>query len=271
MKFHRALHRSALLDGTAVCRTLALLGLCFVATPILAEVSVVTDARGRYLRTLYLPETRGAERRIWSRMRAGVDPSALLNSDGDRMGDSAPIILNQPDRRQPWVLWSASDGNDKEIAYATWLDGKWLGPLRLERVDNPYDDLDPRLAFDAKGRPVAVWWRNEPVPKVFLSVYADRSWSRPLLISDPNRPARFPSVRVEGQRAAVTFYAPEGQTVLFQDLDAAASMTELDGSGPLDGPVPPPGAQNAPGHSGQDGHQNGPPHQGPGKEPKSIK
>ena len=273
MKPRTTFSLSALLDGAVVCRAIAALGLFLVATPILAEVSVVTDARGRYLRTLYIPETRGSERLIWSRMRTGVDPSALLNPGGDRMGDSIPVILNQPDRRQPWVLWSAGDGNDKEIAFATWSEGKWLGPRLLERVDNPYDDLDPRLAFDAKGRPVAVWWRNEPVPRVYLSVYTDGSWSRPLAISDPNRPGRFPSVRVEGERAAVTFSTPQGQTVLFQDLDAIASILDLDGSGPLDGPVPPPGTQNSPGHSGPDDHQNGPPHPGSfgNKEPKSIK
>ncbi len=272
MRSRAAFSLYAFLDAHVMRRAMTILGLLLVATPILAEVSVVTDARGRYLKTLYIPGTRGSEMRIWSRMRTGVSPSALLNPGGDRMGDSVPIILNQPDRRQPWVLWSASDGNDKEIAYATWSEGKWHGPSLLERIDNPYDDLDPRLAFDAKGRPVAVWWRNEPLPRVYLSIYTEGSWSRPLAISASDRPGRFPSIRVEGERAAVTFYTPQGQTVIFQDLDAIATILDLDGGGPLDGPVPPPGVQNSPGHSGPDDHQNGPPHPGPGgKDPKSIK
>jgi len=227
---------------------LTLIGLILasVATPLLAEVSILTDARGRYLRTLILCDVRGSQRLVWSQVRQGVNPSALLNVHGDRWGDSVPFIRDQPGRRQPWVIWSAGDGHDKEIAFSTWLNGRWQTPQLLESVDNLYDDLGPRLAFDAKGRPVAVWWRNDPVPRVYLSVYGGGVWSRPLLISDVGTPSRFPSVAVTGSQAAVTFYTPRGQTVLFQDLDAMAAGAVLEGNGPMDGPVPPPDSWTVP-------------------------
>ena len=135
-----------------------LAGLCvvLVSAPLFAEVSVITDTSGIYLRTLVLTEARGNGRLIWSQVRRGVVPSALLNVDGDLKGDSNPIVLEQPGRRQPWAVWTTSDGHDREIAFATWAQGHWLGPQLLERLDNPYDDLNPRLAFDSTGSPVVV-------------------------------------------------------------------------------------------------------------------
>lgn len=209
------------------------------AAPLLAEVSVATDSRGKYLRTLLLTESRGARRVIWGQVRGGADPSTLLNLRGDLAGDSRPVIAEQPGTRQPWVIWSAEDGHDREIAFATWSGGRWQGPQLLERVDNPYDDMDPRLAFDAAGNPVAVWWRREPIPKVFLSLFLNGAWTRSYLVSDPAVPSRHPSLRMSGTQAIVSYRTPQGQAVLFLDLRNLVMVP--DGSGPLDGPVPPPG------------------------------
>ena len=229
---------------------LAVLFVSSAFTPVKAEVSVVADSQGRYVRTLVVSASKGGRRLYWSPIRSGVDSRFLLNPSGDRMGDGAPVSGEQPGSRQPWVIWSATDGNDREIAFATWSDGRWQGPALLERSDNAFDDLNPRLAFDSQGRPVVAWWRNEAVPRIYLSTYRDGAWSSPLPISDASTPSRHPSLRVQGNLAVLTFSTPRGQTVLYQDLSMAPA--QMDGNGPLDGPVPPPDTHHDPGDGGAD-------------------
>ena len=219
--------------------------LALFCVPVFAEVSVVTDAQGKYLKTLVITDHRGARQVLWGRVRPGVDTSKMLNVEGDRLGDSRPVVLEQPGTRQPWVIWSASDGNDREIAFAVWSGGHWQGPQLVERVDNPYDDLNPRLAFDSTGSPVVVWWREEPIPRVYLSRLINGEWTPSSSLSAPDTPSRHPSIRMSDSRAVISFHTPSGLTVLFLDLTAPAIHPE--GNGPLDGPVPPPDLRQNPG------------------------
>ena len=228
--------------------TVAVLFASWALAPVKAEVSVVTDSQGRYVRTLVVSEAKDGKRLYWSATRRGIDSRFLLNPSGDRMGDGAPVTGEQPGSRQPWVVWSAADGRDREIAFATWSNGRWQGPALLESSDNAYDDLNPRLAFDSKGQPVVAWWRNEAIPRIYLSTFRQGTWSTPLPISDASIPSRFPSLRIQGNLAVLTFSTPKGQTVLFQDLSLAP--VQMDGNGPLDGPVPPPDSQLDPSSSG---------------------
>ncbi len=240
--------------ASAVAVVLGLL-LALSVAPLFAEVSVVTDGRGGYLKTVVLTESRGHHTFYWTRVRPGVPASALLNARGDWMGDSAPVVAEQPGTRQPWVLWTTSDGHDREIAFSTWSGGRWQGPQLLEAVDNPYDDLDPRLSFDASGNPVAVWWRKQPVPTVYMSRFLRGEWTPASPVSSPAVPSRFPSIGISGNQAKISFYTPQGQTVLFLDLSLDPSVT-MDGSGPLDGPVPPPDATD-PGKGNKGGDHRG--------------
>jgi hypothetical protein len=214
--------------------------LLFLALPLLAEVSVVTDSQGKYVRTQILTSVQNGRLLSWSQVRESLDPSKALNLDGDRKGDSRPVMREQPGTRQPWLLWSVSDGHDKEIAFATWSEGRWLGPQLLDPVDNSNDDLQPSLAFDSNGNPLAAWWRDEAVPRVFLSRFVKGAWTAPVAVSDPAVPSRRPSVRAAGDQAVVSFYTPKGLVVLFQPLPVPTTVRP-DGNGPLDGPVPPPG------------------------------
>lgn len=250
--------------GRASALVLGLLIALSVA-PLFAEVSVVTDGQGGRPKTVVLTETRGHRSFYWSQVRPGASPSSLLNVRGDKMGDSRPFVAEQPGTHQPWVLWAVSDGHDREIAFATWVGGRWQGPQLLEAVDNPYDDLDPRLSFDASGSPVAVWWRKEPIPRVYMSRYLRGEWTPALPVSDPSVPSRFPSIGMSGNQAKVSFRTPQGLTVLF--LDLVAPSVSMDGSGPLDGPVPPPDAAD-PGKSHRgDGHGGTNPGNGPDQGP----
>ncbi len=226
----------------------AVLFVTWASAPLKAEVSVVTDSHGRYVRTLVVGDSKGGRRLYWTPIRRGIDTRLVLNPTGDRLGDGAPVAGEQPRSRQPWVIWSAADGHDREIAFATWSNGRWQGPALLERSDNAYDDLNPRLAFDSQGRPVVAWWRNEATPRIYLSIYREGAWSTPLPISDASIPSRFPSLRIQGNSAVVTFSTSLGQTVLYQDLSSAA--VQMDGNGPLDGPVPPPDSSHNPGDGG---------------------
>ncbi len=234
-------------------RFVAAVAVAFVSwasAPLEAEVSVVTDSHGRYVRTFVVSDSKGGRRVYWSPIRRGVDQRFVLNPSGDRLGDGAPVAGEQPGSRQPWVIWSAADGHDREIAFATWSNGRWQGPALLERSDNAYDDLNPRLAFDSQGRPVVAWWRNEATPRIYLSIYREGAWSAALPLSDASIPSRFPSLRIQGNLAVVTFSTSQGLTVLYQDLSSAP--VQMDGNGPLDGPVPPPGASGDP----EDGGSN---------------
>jgi hypothetical protein len=213
-----------------------------------AEISVVTDSHGRYIRTIAISESQSGRRLYWTPRSRSIENRFVLNPAGDRFGDSAPVVGEQPGTRQPWVIWSSSDGNDREIAFATWRDGGWQGPAFVENLDNVYDDLNPRLAFDSQGRPVIAWWRNEPTPKIFLSIYRDGVWSSPLLITDPTIPSRMPALRIQGDRAVISFFTASGQTVLYQDLSQIS--VRIDSNGPLDGPVPPPDANLGSGSGG---------------------
>lgn len=216
----------------AVCLLLA----AGLVTPARAEVSIVDDGAGRTPRLLVLPDVAKGKLLYWKPVRSGVDSHYVLNAQGDRLGDGVPNTGTRPGRRQPWVVWSANDGADLEIAYAFWTGGRWEGPHLLERVDNSRDDLDPRVAFDAAGNPVVAWWRNEPVPRVYLSTYRNGIWSAPLAISDPSVPSRNPLLRIQDGKAVLTVRTPNGQSVLYQNL----TEITMDGQGPLDGPVPPP-------------------------------
>ena len=227
-------------DSPAMTRrllvSLAVLSLSFAGSSLRSEVSVVTDGHGRYVRTVILSEVRGGKKLNWTPIREEKDSRIQLNPTGDRLGDGPPEFREQPGSRQPWVVWSASDGNDREIVFATWSMGRWQGPTLVERKDNPYDDLNPRLAFDAQARPVVVWWRNEPTPRIYLSAYRQGSWTEPMPLTDGTVPGRLPSLRIQGEQAVITFATARGQTVLYQDL----AQVQMDGNGPLDGPVPPP-------------------------------
>ena len=248
MKSARPTPRALRMWQRVLCATVGVLISSWASAPVKAEVSVVTDAQGRYVRTLVVSEAKGGKRLYWSPTRRGSDSRFLLNPSGDRMGDGAPASGEQPGSRQPWVVWSATDGSDREIAFATWSNGRWQGPALLERSDNAYDDLNPRLAFDSKGQPVVAWWRNETIPRIYLSIFRQGAWSTPLPISDASIPSRFPSLRIQGNLAVLTFSTPQGQTVLYQDLSLAP--VHMDGNGPLDGPVPPPDSQQDPSNGG---------------------
>ena len=208
-----------------------------LATPARAEVSIVDDGAGRAPRLLVLPDVAKGKLLYWKGVRSPIDSRYLLNPQGDRLGDGVPSTGTRPGLRQHWVVWSANDGDDLEIAYAFWTGGRWEGPHLLERIDNSLDDLDPRVAFDARGNPVVAWWRNEPVPRVYLSTYRNGIWSAPLAISDASVPSRHPSLRIQDSKAVLTVRTPRGQSVLYQSL----AELSIDGNGPLDGPAPPPG------------------------------
>ena len=207
-----------------------------LGAPARAEVSIVADAPGRSPRLMVQPEVRQGKLFYWKTIRTGVEPRYLLNAQGDRMGDGVPYTGIRPGSRQPWVVWAANDGNDYEIAYAFWTGGRWEGPHLLDSIDNTSDDLDPHLAFDSSGNPVVAWWRNESVPRVYLSTYRNGRWSTPFAISDASIPSRYPSLRIQDDRAVLTFRTSRGQTILYQSL----AQISIEGTGPLDGPVPPP-------------------------------
>jgi hypothetical protein len=238
----RARHTHRLLTA------LAFVLLAALGPSLRAEVAVVTDSHGRYVRTVSASQFQGGQRLYWTARRHGMDGRLLLNPSGDRFGDSAPVIAEQPGTRQPWVVWTTSDGKHSELAYATWHDGHWQGPALLLPTQSAFDDLNPRLGFDSEGRPVVAWWRNEPTPKVFLSLYSGNAWSAPIAVSDASVPSRYPSLRFQGKQAVVSFFTPRGQTVLYEDL--AQPAVQMDSNGPLDGPVPPPATDQNGGGSG---------------------
>jgi len=93
-------------------------------------------------------------------------------------------------RKTPLVAWARSDGHDREMAYSFWDYSRnaWSDISFVERVDNPIDDLNPRIKSRDGGRSAELsWTRNGATEQVFEATGTpfvagpsyDISWSEP--------------------------------------------------------------------------------------------
>lgn len=190
---------------------LLLVGCAFGAR---AEVSAELDSLEDYVRTVILANSSMKNLRIWSVVRARTD-MVPLNPDGDARGDLWPVIGELPQSRGAWVVWSAFNGEEYDLAWSRWLpEGRWRDPAWLAASDAVGDDLDTDITVEPDGRPYIAWWREENgIGRVFISFYLSTRWLAPYLVSDAGVDSRYPRLDLdEDGDIRVTYHTPDGRT-----------------------------------------------------------
>jgi hypothetical protein len=191
-----------------------------LTVPVRAEVRAVTYRDGAYRTVRVTQSGRGG---VWAAVRR-LEPGVPLNPNGDRNRDLWPSVKeNSVAPHYPWAVWSRFDGTDYDLAWSRWSDGRWEPIRRIEEGHiAPGIDLDPDLQFDLAGRPFIVWWKDQGGRgRVYLSLFLDHEWMRPMLVSDLAMDARYPVLEVQkGRRLIVHYSTDEGlieQVVLFDE------------------------------------------------------
>ncbi len=182
------------------CISLSLIALAFGY--LFAEVSVEVDGQGKYLRTIYIEKATGKTLKIWTAF--GNKPTIYpLNPFGDLSNDLRPAIRENPSSgNAPYVVWPHYDGYDYDIVFAKWSNGAWSAIQYIEDDENIYDDLDPSIDFDRKGRPYSVWWRNEGgIGTVYISCFLKTRWMLAYPISEESIDSWDPEIKfnINGQ------------------------------------------------------------------------
>lgn len=213
-----------------------------------AEVSVQVNAEGKVTRVFTL--TKGG--RVWRQVRGHLPASQLLNPLGDTYGDLAPTIALHPKTGQPWAVWPQNDGNRKRLVVSAWTGTAWSDPVRIARSDlMGYDQIEPRLLFDASGVPYVFYTEGARDRRVLLVTVSRGAWTPPLRLSDENVDSRTPTVVLTGDDIQVSYQTEAGpvtrtMTTTFLSESAANLM---------DSPIPPgyvPVPPDKPGAPGED-------------------
>lgn len=230
-------------------------GLILALQPLLAhaEVSVQVDRQGNVKSVHYLTGKSWRGKVIWGQVRARVPLETMLNPMGDTYGDLAPTLATHPITGQPWVVWPKNEGNQKRIMISTWNGKRWTVPARVA-VPDPmgYDQLEPRLVFDASGTPYLVFTEAAPNGRVLFTTLVNGVWTPPLLLSDPAVDSRQPTTAIQGSELLLAYGTPAGKVSLSLEasrlVDSAINL--------MDSPIPP-GSQSDPGDQDLPGGQGG--------------
>jgi len=207
-----------------------------------AEVSVQLDRQGRIRRVNVLTRESPARQVIWGQVRGRQPLQVLLNPLGDTYGDLAPVVTKHPATGHPWVVWPRNEGNQKRIVLSFWDGKSWTAPARIAPADlMGYDQLNPRLVFDAAGVPLLVYTEAAPDSRVLFATLARGVWTPPLLLSDRQVDSRTPSSVLQGSDLVVSYETPAGRvTRMLPTSYLVESAVNL-----MDSPIPP-GAQPTP-------------------------
>lgn len=198
---------------------LVVVALTFAAgLPALAEVTVRTDRDGQYLMTHVIPAGSQSDPQVWAqgRYRAARFGGHPLNVDGDRNGDLWPTVAESPlAPHHPLVAWSKFNGQGYNLAWSRWTDAGWDPVRHVSLRRAPGNDFDPFLVFGVKGRAFMVWWRDQRdgVGEIYLSMFLQNRWSTPVLVSDPDLDARYPTLEIGGRRELQLTYKSGNKTV----------------------------------------------------------
>jgi hypothetical protein len=197
-----------------------------------AEVSVQVNGDGKVTRVVVL--AKGG--RIWRQMRGHVPAAQLLNPLGDTYGDLAPVVAMHPKTGQPWVVWPQNDGNRKRLVISSWNGTAWTDPVRIARSDlMGYDQIEPRLLFDASGVPYVFFTEGAHQRRVLFVTLVRGVWSPPLRLSEVDVDSSAPSVLLSGDDIQISYQTPAGTV----SRTVATTFLELSATNLMDSPIPP--------------------------------
>jgi len=208
-----------------------------------AEVSVVTDGRGRVKRVVVM--TKGADGAIWGQVRSRVPLEAMLNPLGDTLGDLAPTLAIHPKSGQPWAIWPRNEGNQKRLVVSYWTGKAWSAPQPIVAPDlYGSDQVEPRLVFDGAGTPYVIFTESARPSRIRFVTVAKGTWTPALSLSDEKIDSRSPLAALTGDGTGlnIRWTTPAGETT--RTLPTAVlveSATNL-----MDSPIPP-GSTTSPG------------------------
>jgi hypothetical protein len=201
----------------------------FVGPAARAEVSVETDAFGRYVRTVIMSQATVRQYRIWKIVRRNTWAHDPLNPEGDRTGDQYPALAENPaNRRHPWAVWSRFRGGEYDLVWSQWRPGGWTAIAPVLEESGQGDDLAPSLVFVPGGRPYVSWWRDEEGQgRVYLSFFLVTRWSDPIPVSDAGVDSRQPRVSVlDSGDIEVAYRVPGGTERRVVSLNGGTTITD---------------------------------------------
>ncbi len=196
--------------------TIVLLSFMCVGT-LFAEVSVVLDGQGRYVKTLTLFKTKHNQTFYWEPVRKGVPGYQLLNGTGDLNGDGQPCLAEHPFEKTPWVVWPYFDGLNFKIAYSRWTEAGWSDPSIIGNIESEINDVEPSIAFEGSGIPFVAFTRKAETLQVYITACLNGKWLKPILVSDPSVNCSKPALLFQRDIAMVAFLTPNG--IEFVHLD----------------------------------------------------
>lgn len=213
------------------------------ANHLFAEVSVVLDGQGRYVKTMTLFKAKQHKTFYWEPVRKGVPGYCLLNMTGDLNGDGQPRLAEHPFEKTPWAVWPHFDGHDFEIAFSQWTGTGWSDPAIIGNMNNEVDDMEPSIAFEASGIPFVTFTRKAKTSQIYVTAFLHGKWLNPILVSDPAINCSQPSLIFQRDIALVVFLTPDGiQFIHLDQLSFEEEEEESDIDGIEEGPNPLPEA-----------------------------
>lgn len=128
-------------------------------------------------------------------------PTVFSPVSGDRFGD----VSTRNDGTAVLVFTRGAKGA-REVLAADWDGTDWLTPVRVSA--DPFAS-DPRVAIDATGRAVVVWWRNDGVGATGLVSHetSPRTWSNATQFSAVGEEVMHPAIVFDriGQRLLIGY------------------------------------------------------------------
>jgi len=210
-----------------LCSAGVALSMLMVAPRTAAEVSVRTDRTGNYVRTQMIPSGDHTNPRIWTVSSRGIRFRAL-NPRGDLRGDLWPTIVESNQApHHPWAVWSELNGAGYKLVWSRWTERGWSDAQRVAAVTG--SDLDPDMAFDAKGRPYVAWWSRgaDGRGEVWVSVFLIQRWMQPYRLTRSTIDARYPSIEIrEDGAVAIEFLTPNGRITHLLSIALPVTITD---------------------------------------------
>ena len=200
------------------------------------EVSVRTDAEGNYRSVHVLPieATVGSDLEIWASDGRGRRYGRwvhLLNTEGDRLGDSMPAVIEAPRAPfHPTLVWNRPDasGESSSLVWSRWTDQGWTPVQSVNARQDSYADEDPVMIYDLRGRLYMAWMQDrDGRGRIMFSVFTGRGWTAPMPVSKASQDASEPNLSLYDYNAVgVTYESDEGPQHLLVVLPDPVTITD---------------------------------------------